>query len=227
MAESFELSLSTENMEALERVGERIGPEGMLRHLRGFLAKEAALAAAFIADFAFKEGRLRARSGAMRAGIEGRVTEVQGLPAIQIGVFRGKAADYARTANFGTTAFNPTSPVATIHPRRARALAFAPEGSPALSPSGVPKYASPRDFPDKLVFVPRKRGRLVGILYRAADLAFAKEFGISISQVQEIYKLFSSVDVRPSFVFQRGFEEFLPQLNKRLSENLAELLQGG
>lgn len=87
---------------------------------------------------------LKVRSGSLRRSITSRIIEDKNGVSLAVGSTVGVAAKYAPIHEFG----------GVIKPVRAKMLAV-PVG-PALTPSGVARYPSPRDVPVRLGFRPTK-----------------------------------------------------------------------
>jgi len=95
---------------------------------------------------------LGVRTGTLRRSVISRVESGAKGPLIRVGVTRGPALKYAGILEHG----------GIIRPVSSKSLAI-PTGD-ALTASGVARYASPRDYPGELSFIPIHRGRVVGIL---------------------------------------------------------------
>lgn len=161
--------------------------------------------------------RKRTRTGAMSQSIDGAVIRVNGVPGVRIGGIRGPATRYIGIQEHGTRGKNPDSPFADVRPRNAKALAFAPDGSPALTPAGVDRYGGPRRFPEPLVFVPFRRGNVVGALYRSKDLA-SLDAGVSLRRINAVYLLLRKASIAPGRFLIDG-------LTKGIAEDLGPALR--
>lgn len=97
---------------------------------------------------------LRRRTGGLARNIVGKAYEINGNPAAAIGVYQKEVVPRARTQNYGTRKYNPKSPVDTIRPVRARLLTIPTDDGGVLTPAGVARYGSAREYPGGLVYVP-------------------------------------------------------------------------
>lgn len=172
---------------------------------------------------------LHRRTGALAQSVIGRGVRVGRTPGFRVGVLRGPALRYAGVQEYGTKGENPDSPYATIVPKRAKALAFPPEGSPVLTKAGVARIQSPRDyeaqFGRKLVFVPFRRGIAIGGLYDERDLASLGKNG-SLSDISAAYILLRRLDLKPKRFLYEGVTEFLPTVVKELGVLLGSMIAG-
>lgn len=180
--------------------------------------------------------RLKRRTGSLArsiVGVSGLFASDRGgiAPALRVGVFRGPASAYAGVQELGTKYYNPASPFPTIVPKRAKALAM-PVGD-ALTPAGVPRYESPRDFPGELRFVPWRRGisqggftnnresTAIGGLYEARSLRTPDDEPVTeLRDANLLFVLLKSVDLKPQFYLRDAFNEALPGLVRDLSDFL-------
>jgi hypothetical protein len=159
--------------------------------------------------------KIRRRSGTLARSVEGIAQMRDGIPSLRVGVFRGPALRYAGIQRFGTKGKNPASPYDTIRPRNARFLAVPMK--PVLQFNGVEKYpGGPRSYPKKLVFIPfRSGGKVAGALYDAQELLEARRRAggeVSLRDVQALYLLMRSVDLRPWFYLEIGLRKWMPEL---------------
>lgn len=175
----------------------------------------------------FTVSGVRTRTGQGRESILARGELYSGYPAVRVGALRGPAVKYMGIQEFGTRGKNPDSPYDTIRPRNAKALAI-PENK-ALTPAGVPRWASPKDYPGKLHFIPFRRGLAVGALYddkevAKIDRAVARHQLPDFRDFKALWLLVRQVDVAPHYFMRDGFNAFLPTLVKRLGDFLQALL---
>ena len=152
---------------------------------------------------------LRRRTGNLARSVEGRYEEVDGLPIIRVGVFRSPAREYAKIHEFG----------GVIKPKKARSLAV-PVGSKAVTPAGVPRYASPREYPGELQFIPILRGNVVGILVDPKERRKADE-----GRMKATYLLLRRVKVKPRPYLRPGVMAYLPELVKDVNRGIRRALQ--
>jgi len=118
---------------------------------------------------------LRRRTGSLARGFKGGAVMFKGMPSIRVGVFKGPSQAYAGVHEFGTKSKGGLLP--DITPRKASALAVPmwPKGAgsgsgKAVTPAGVSRYSSPRDYPDRLRFISVRKGNVVGALYDEGDI---------------------------------------------------------
>lgn len=191
--------------------------------------------------------RKRRRTGSLARSIEGRANTDAGIPSIEIGIFRGPALKYAGIQEFGTKSYNPNSPYPDIVPREKKALA-APIGPSALTPAGVPRYDSPRNFPEPLKPVYRgirgfkwparsnrhaPKSKVIGILVLQKEYEEAVARSITglfdyeepdFSAVEVVYMLLRSAAIPPGFFLSDGVQDFLPSIITRINDFLTSEL---
>lgn len=163
--------------------------------------------------------RLRRRTGRLAGSVIGQSFRINGVPAMAVGIFKGPAVQYAAVQEFGTKGKGGLLP--TIRPKRAKALAI-PQGK-ALTPSGVPKYASPRDYPGELKFIPVLRGHLIGILVDKTEAEAAEEG----AEPEALFNLVRKVDIAPKHYLRDAMLGRLPAISAALSDRLVRHLDGG
>jgi hypothetical protein len=191
-----------------------------------------------------KERKAR-RSGNLARSIEGRSVLFNGAPGLQVGIFRGPALKYAAIQELGTKKYNPDSPFDSIRPVRAKSLAV-PVSKLVLTPAGVPRYGSPRQFPEKLVALrfkspknPNVIGRLVleNELRRAREQAILRAFQgrnakgqytkkripqIDWTRIKTIYLLLLKSDIKPGAFLLDGMQDYIPTLVANLADAFEE-----
>jgi len=245
------LSITT-GSEILERLAQIHGKERqiVLQLISEVFAKHAVLAASHVVKTqlsgggpaptfggpgSFNKKRKKRRTGSLARSIEGRALQIEGAPAIQVGVLRGPAVRYAGIQEFGTKPFNPDSPFPTIKPRNAKALAQ-PVGE-ALTSAGVARYPSPRAFPEPLKFIrfgrPRGRNKVIGILVkeveyqRAREAAIAEGSDVSLGQIDALYILMLQLDIRPGLFITDGLQSHFPKLLEAIADVMVERVFNG
>lgn len=164
--------------------------------------------------------RLRRRTGRLAGSVIGQSFRINGVPAMAVGIFQGPAVQYAAVQEFGTVGKGGLLP--TIRPKRAKALAI-PQGK-ALTPSGIPRYASPRDYPGELKFIPIRSGELVGILVDKTEAEAAEESG---GRAEALFNLVRKVDIAPKHYLRDAMLGRLPAISAALSDRLVRHLDGG
>jgi len=205
-------------------------PETLYKQLERFFDKESSkVAGAIVAGFLSGGDR---RSGNLARAVVGRgVRDETGLPSMRIGVFKGPAQDYAGVQEHGTKGKEPDSPIPTIKPRKAKALAFPVPKGGAVTRAGVARFDGPRDFPKPLRFVPfTSSGIAIGGLYDKASLereqkrARRQDRHVSLRNVKLVYLLLTQVDLHGKHYLRDGLEAALPGTVLRLSLFLKDLL---
>jgi hypothetical protein len=174
--------------------------------------------------------RKERRTGQLARSIVGRAIKFEGLPALEVGQLRAggtRVARYGWTQEYGTKGLNPESPVQDIKPRNKKFLAVPQE--PALTPTGVPRYDSPRDYPGDLVVIKfqglvGKNKNVAGKLvskkaYDDARAAAALGQPSSVS-LDAVYLLLTFVRIRPGHFLRDGVQDYLPILSAKLGDAL-------
>lgn len=231
MATTFSVELTPESERLLTQFEKEFGADALNVQLDKFFARESNLAAGHIIKNFLSGQALARRSGALARSIVGKAERFDGIPGMRVGVFRGPALIYAGIQEFGTKGLEGDSPFDTIKPTKAKALAFPPEGSPALTGAGVNRFASPRDFPESLRFIPFRKGVVVGGLFEEARLKLeqsrlAPGETIDLSKLQVVYLLISQLDLPAREYLKRGMLDFLPQVASDLATFLAGIVGG-
>lgn len=231
MATTFTVELTPESESLLEQIDREFGTDVLNQQLDKFFARESTLAAAHIVRNFLSGQVLGRRTGALARSMVGTTERFDGIPGMRVGVFRGPALIYAGIQEFGTRGLESDSPFDTIRPKKAKALAFPPEGSPALTNAGVSRFASPRDFPESLRFVPFRKGVVVGGLFEEARLKLEQarlEPGqtIDLSKLQAVYILISQLDLPAREYLKKGMLDFLPRVAADLAAFLAGFIGG-
>ncbi len=149
---------------------------------------------------------LKRRTGILAKSIVGVVITRGGLPAITVGIFSGPALAYAGVQEFGTVGAGGTLP--TIRPKNAKALSI-PVGPTALTPAGVSRFQSPRDYigPGELKFIPGQ-----------------KSIGVLVDDVSDEveYVLVAKVDIPPKHYLLDTMNENLPKIAQQLATAISK-----
>jgi len=220
------IALDAKSKATLKRLQESHDPDVLREGLVEFFSKQAMFAAASIQKNQLSGQKVGVRTGQLRASITGRGELVGRVPALRVGVFRGPAIKYAGVQEYGTRGKNPNSPFDTIRPKSGRALAV-PVGK-ALTPAGVARFPSMRDFPEPLVPITGagiSKGRFIGVLVTQASIDGAAA-GAPIRELDVVALLLSAVDIAPKWYLRDGFNEFMPTLVKRLGRHLKDVALG-
>ena len=220
------IQLTPEGESALARLYESLGPERLAASLLRFFDRTAQIIASkVVARFLRRdapESRVDFHKGDLARSIIGRAELINGVPAMRVGALRGPAIRYAAVQEFGTHGKNPESPIPTIVPREAKALAI-PQG-PALYGSGAVKYNKPREYPEPLEFMWIGRGKVIGRLVTLVELERERKLakrdhrGLDYKAMETVYLLLKSVDIAPKYFLRDGFMEEMPLLASDLSE---------
>ncbi len=229
----------------------RFGTPGYVeKQIVGFFKREGQIVAGRIStDWLSGGNGLRRRTGSLARSVVGQGEVYGGVPAIRVGSLRGPALRYVAVHEFGTVGAGGTLP--TIVPKQAKNLAM-PVGK-ALTPSGVPKYPSPRNYPGKLYYVPVRKGNVTGLLFDAAEYrrllaskiatsgselmhsldtktlrgAFKGRAQSNLRNFQAVYVLLRRMDIKPTRFLHKGFQAYLPELVKNLNAFIKALFFAG
>ena len=145
--------------------------------------------------------RLRSRTGQLVRSIRGEVTEAGDLLELRLSAGRDRQLRYAAMQEYG----------GTIRPKRARWLTI-PVGA-ALTPAGVPRYASAREA-GQLRFVPIDGARALLVRDRRG-------------RSDILYVLRKRSTIREKSFMRDAFSAATRDLQDRLSGKVAGLLIGG
>lgn len=230
MALNVRLTLAPETIRFIERIEKTFGGDNLRREMVPFVRRQALLAAGSVIRTQLSGQALARRTGQLARSVEGRVDDRAGrLPGMRVGVFKGPATAYAAVQEFGTKGRNPASPIPTITPVTAKALAI-PVGD-SLTGAGVAKFDGPRSDPRDLVFIPFKRNQIViGALFERNRIrrAQARSRGdFSLRDVQAAYLLMTEVDIEPTFWLTRGLNEYFPIYLEALLDFLEDFIKTG
>lgn len=209
----FRIVITEDSHKAILRAKGAVAVPKLIEGLTTLLESAGKKAADYIRENFLSGQILNQRTGELARGLEGRVlVRRDAFPAARVGVFTGPAVRYAGVLEMGTRDLNPDSPYPVIRPRNAKALAFAPEGSPALDGRGVAMYDSPRDYPTSLSFIPFRGGRIaIGALYDTDELKAARRSGaLDLRKLQAVYVLLRQMSVKPRHYMERGLIQYLP-----------------
>lgn len=217
----IKIDLSPQSTQLIKTLKDKTDKEKFLKALDAQFKKEANLTKTHIVRNFLSGNPLKRRSGNLAKSIVGSSLGIKSkTPGYKIGVLRGPSLAYASTQEFGTKGKNPDSPISTITPKRAKALAM-PLG-PALTRAGVRRRESPKDW-ENLKFIPfRNSGVAVGALYDEEDLAEMKEAGLTLRSIPAYYLLLRKVDINPVFYISKSVDARLPKtvanINKAIQD---------
>lgn len=220
----IEIGLSDDGRSSLDRLASRLGDrDSLYAFLLRVLGREAVKTAGKISASFTGRKKLRIRSGDLARSITGASGIVDGLPAFRVGVFTGPSVAYAAIQEQGTKPKNPASPFNTIRPRNAKLLAQ-PVNS-ALTPAGVSRFESPRDYPGELKFIRFKNKpgrRVVGGLYPLSELKKATVGGrVNLRLAKAAYLLRTKTDLEPGFFLRDGVRAALPEVVSSIEDSLS------
>jgi hypothetical protein len=196
---SFSITLAKSSEALLDRIVKRTDRESVFKGIDQLFERHAALAAGHAVKNYLSGQRLNRRTGSLARSVVGRALRVNGIPAMEIGIFGGPAARYAGIQEHG----------GVIVPKRAKALAM-PVGG-ALTAAGVPRWASPRDYPGELRFVPGHRG--IGVL-------------VDANTGEVLWRLLRKVVIKPRHYLRDAMLEELPRTARTLGGYLRNLALG-
>jgi len=193
---------------SIDTLRERISAEVIRAAVESAFQRGATKIGGFIAKRFLSGQVLRRRTGNLARSVEGVYEIVDGLPSIRVGVFRSPARAYARIHELG----------GTITPKKAKSLAV-PVGAGAVTPAGVSKYASPRQYPGDLQYISINRGNVVGILVDPKEKRKEQE-----GRMKATYLLLRRVKVKARPFLRPGVMAYLPELAKEVSRAVRKAL---
>lgn len=204
MADAIQVSIDITPSDILQKAQQFFHSSTLIEILNKIMTPIAARLAGRVVKNQLSGQALKNRTGILSSSITGLTIIRGGLPAITVGVFRGPALAYAAVQEFGTVGAGGRLP--TIKPKRAKALAI-PIGSGALTPAGVSKFQSPRDYvgPGKLQFIPGKTS--IGVL--VDDVTDEAQ-----------YVLAAKVDIPPAHYLLNEMLAALPSIAKQIAKGI-------
>ena len=185
----------------IDRMMKRISVEAVRAAVGIAFQRGATKVGGFIAKNFLSGQVLRRRTGNLARSVEGVYEVSDGLPRLRVGVFKSPARNYARIQEFG----------GIIKPVKAKSLAV-PVGAGAITPAGVPKYASPREYPGELQYIPINRGNVAAILVDPQEKSKAEG-----ESMKATYLLLRRVRVKARPFLRPGVMAFLPELTAEVS----------
>jgi hypothetical protein len=221
------IRLSRESAIWLRKLVKRHGVKAVFDDIFKLFDKLASGMAGHITQNELAGQNLKIRTGSLARSIVGRATFRGGVPAMQVGVFRGPSLRYAGIQEYGTRGENPSSPYDTIRPKNAKALAM-PVG-PSLTPAGVARYKGPRQDPNDLTYIPfNTTGNVVGALYHTKQLQRLRKrkSGFTLKDAKAAYLLLKQVDIKPHWYLRTGVRNYLPIVARELKGYLGNALFG-
>lgn len=229
MSDIIEIKLEKSGTKALQNLLQILTMSEVQQALVPLFEKLGAVTAGHIIKTSLSGQLLKRRTGSLARSVTGGSVMRDGVPAIRVGVFRGPAMRYATTLEYGTKGKNPDSPIDTIRPKNAKALAW-PQ-PPVLTPAGVAKIQSPRQykaaFGYDLKFVPFRRGIAIGALYDERELEKAKEGDtFDLTQAKAAYILLKQLDLEPTHFMRKGMIASLPMIARELAKFIKEMAHG-
>lgn len=240
MADEIEISLDPLGTRVLKKLERKLDPKELLQELMFVFDKLGQRAASYTIKTQLSGVALFRRTGNLARSITGGAVLRNGVPAVRVGVFRGPALAYAGQQEHGTQDLNPESPYPVIKPKRAKALAWPQE--PVLTPAGVARISSPRQYKARfgyeLKFVPFHRGIAVGALYDERELKKAtvyeqgrdkkgrfrrKILRLNLENAKAAYILLRQVSLEPAHFLRDGMLGYIPFIAKELTQFLRDL----
>lgn len=215
MTTKLELKFDRRTERYLERWA-RTNPSTLRKALVEFLDVVASRLAGRTVKEYLSGQRLKVRTGTLRRSIIGRGVTIGGVPGFKMGVFRGPATEYARIQEFGgVVEQKPGGPALAI-----------PKG-PALTPAGVHRYNSPREFPGGLKFIPfRGSGAAIGGLFPKEDVEKERRRGgdFNIRNLRLAYLLMRRVRLPARHFLRDAGRLLLPLVIEELDDKLRTIV---
>lgn len=205
------LELDKQSATRLQEIIRGLAPDILIKEIFALFEKAGARMAAHIIATKLSGDPLKRRTGSLARSVVGGAIMRGNLPTIRVGIFRGPSLAYAAMQEYG----------GTILPKNAKALAL--PVNDALTPAGVARYPSPRNYPSPLRFVPWKGAKAIGALYDADQLRRAKQ---NWAAVRPLWILMSSVDMPGKHYLMLGMREALPLIAKDLLDLLRNSIRG-
>lgn len=190
-AEKVAQAIGLEVERAFDRAGER-WKAAMTGRVRGPLVLSGAKS---------RGEDLATRSGALGAGFYYRRDPGGGARSRMV---LGNSAAHARVHEYGTVGAGGELP--DIVPVTARALTIPLED--AMTPSGMPKEPSARDWPDTFLWYGEDKGDGLGYIVR--------EDPDDAGELQFLYKLVDRVAIPPRLGMRSTFAQQFPELDREL-----------
>lgn len=230
-------------------------PDVFTRLVRASFEQSGAIIAGEISKRMRAGGTLRRRTGTLARSVAGgSVVDGQQI-GLRVGILKGPALAYAGPQEFGTKGKAPDSPYPTIRPVRKKFLTIPTDAGGALTPAGVSRYVTARDFPRALTLVRGASGIVNGRrisatfgLYQKSDVedarsfaksavhglrdkasaqkAYSRAFRSAIAAKTPVYLLAKSVDLRPRRYLRDGLAAGLAGAEKALIEDLQRVFNG-
>lgn len=212
MADPIQVRIDVNPPNALDRMEEFFSNETFLRVIDDSFKVLSSFIAGQVVKTKLSGQRLNRRTGILANSITGGTVIRNKLPALTIGIFKGPALAYAAVQEFGTVGAGGTLP--TIRPKKAKALSI-PVGAHALTPSGVSRFDSPRDYvgPGELIFIPSATS--VGVL--VDSVTDINEVG-DVTGVQ--YVLATKVDIPPQHYLYDTMVQNLPRIAQKVADQI-------
>lgn len=220
-----QLKLTSADKIKLTNIMKRFSATRVYKALDRFFDQIALWVAGQITKTKLSGDPVHRRTGNLARSVTGRAVREKGMIGFRVGIFRGPALRYAGVIEYGTRGYNSRSPYPTIKPKKAKALAM--PVNDALTPAGVARYLSPRDYArakGELTFIPFQRGSgAIGALYTEKELiAGEKDF----SNAKAAYILLKKADIKPRWYLRDGLMQSLPGVVTRLRKYFNGLLDG-
>jgi hypothetical protein len=221
MVDKFiKIDLTEKSRKLLNELIGRYDREEVFKSIDKVFELQAAKLAGYISKNFLSGQRLYRISGNLARSVIGRGIRIGGIPAVQVGIFRGPALAYAGVQELGTKKYNPDSPYNTILPKAPRKALAVPK-TPLAARAG-----SPLKYPGELHFIPfRKSGIAVGALLD--DKQYNKlQHGLTLREAKIAYLLLRKTDIKPKFYMKDGMSQYLPRIAAALEVHLHAFLAG-
>lgn len=212
------VELTAQTRALLKKLEGRWTQQGIFTATLDEFGRQSSLAAAAVQRGMAGEF-IAARTGALRRSVIGRAEQTRLGPGLRVGILSGPALAYAGIQEYGTRGKAPDSPYPTIVPKRAKALTIPTDR--AKTGAGVARGAgvSARTWPEELVFIPFRKGNIVGGLFVKREVSEGVRGGA-------VFLLATQVDLPARRYLRTGFGKYLPELSAELNKAIARWLAG-
>ena len=207
----FSIGFNAEKtLSSIARITKKLQHEAFMRAVSTAFEKNALILSGSIVKNFLSGNPIRRRTGNLARSVEAVYEMSSGLPRLRVGVFRSPAVKYARILEYG----------GDILPKRAKALAF-PVGNRAVTPAGVSKFDSPRNYPGTLSYIPIRnpKGNAVALLVDSRDL--------QMKTMSATYLLLRKVSIKPRPFLRPGVMAYLPTLTREISVEIRRIFATG
>lgn len=237
MADPVDIQLTQDAKRKLTAAAKKIGDQKALYGVVHDSFATTSLEIAGNVSKGMQSGSPRIRSGDLARAVTGRAIYIGQIPGLAIGIYKGPALRYGPVQELGTKKYNPDSPFGTIVPRKGKRLTIPTRAGNVLTPAGVPRYDSARDYPGGLRYVALVQKRVIGSksvtgaewLYakKDYDAAFLApgDLDDELLKRKPQYLLLKKVDIKPNFFLRDGLQRNRALISRGLAEDLAALVK--